>query len=151
MIVAPGNAGIPSSVLVPPEEIEADLFVIGPETPLVDGLADRLRLRGRLVFGPGADGAQLEGSKAWMKEVLVGARRIAVFLDGEEIRAIKNICPHEGELLHRCSPRDGAAVCVGHGWRFDLKTGNCTKGPSESRVAVYPASLNEGEVEIDLG
>lgn len=84
-------------------------------------------------------------------EVLIGARRIAVFRDGQEIRAIKNICPHEGELLHRCSPRDGAAVCVGHGWRFDLKTGNCTKGPSESRVAVYPARINEGEVEIDLG
>ena len=41
--------------------------------PLVDGLADRLRAAGRLVFGPGADGARLEGSKAWMKEVLVDA------------------------------------------------------------------------------
>ena len=56
VIVTPGNPGIPGSVPAPPEEIEADLFVIGPETPLVDGLADRLRLRGRLVFGPGADG-----------------------------------------------------------------------------------------------
>jgi phosphoribosylamine--glycine ligase len=44
--------------------------VIGPEVPLVDGLADRLRAGGALVFGPGADGARLEGSKAWMKEVL---------------------------------------------------------------------------------
>jgi phosphoribosylamine---glycine ligase len=51
----------------------ADLVVIGPEQPLVDGLADRLRAEGKLVFGPGADGAQLEGSKAWMKEVLDAA------------------------------------------------------------------------------
>ena len=73
VIVTPGNPGIPGSVAAPPEEIDADLFVIGPEAPLVDGLADRLRAMGRLVFGPGADGARLEGSKAWMKEVLVEA------------------------------------------------------------------------------
>ena len=49
--------------------------MIGPEAPLVDGLADRLRAEGKLVFGPGADGAQLEGSKAWMKQVLVDGGR----------------------------------------------------------------------------
>ncbi len=73
VVVTPGNPGIPGSVEMPPTEINADLFVIGPEAPLVDGLADRLRAVGRLVFGPGADGARLEGSKAWMKEVLVEA------------------------------------------------------------------------------
>jgi phosphoribosylamine--glycine ligase len=52
---------------------DADLYVVGPEQPLVDGLADRLRAEGRLVFGPGADGARLEGSKGWMKEVLAAA------------------------------------------------------------------------------
>ena len=52
---------------------DADLYVIGPEQPLVDGEADRLRAEGHLVFGPGADGARLEGSKAWMKEVLTEA------------------------------------------------------------------------------
>jgi phosphoribosylamine--glycine ligase len=73
VVVTPGNPGIPGSVSTPPEEIDADLFVIGPEAPLVDGLADRLRAQGRLVFGPGADGARLEGSKAWMKDLLVAA------------------------------------------------------------------------------
>ena len=48
--------------------------MIGPEVPLVDGLADRLRAQGKLVFGPGADGAQLEGSKVWMKQLLVDCR-----------------------------------------------------------------------------
>ncbi|HUB71847.1 MAG TPA: phosphoribosylamine--glycine ligase [Acidimicrobiales bacterium] len=76
VVVVPGNAGMEglTCVDVPPERVEADLFVIGPEAPLVDGLADRLRGRGAAVFGPGADGARLEGSKAWMKEVLVSAR-----------------------------------------------------------------------------
>ena len=73
VVVTPGNPGIPGSVPTPPEEVDADLFVIGPEAPLVDGLADRLRAAGRLVFGPGADGARLEGSKAWMKELLAAA------------------------------------------------------------------------------
>ena len=73
VVVTPGNPGIPGSVATPPEELEADLFVVGPEVPLVDGLADRLRASGRRVFGPGADGARLEGSKAWMKELVAAA------------------------------------------------------------------------------
>ena len=73
VVVTPGNPGIPRSTAAPPEEVEADLYVVGPEAPLVDGLADRLRAQGKLVFGPGADGARLEGSKAWMKEVLAEA------------------------------------------------------------------------------
>lgn len=73
VVVTPGNPGIEGSVATPPSQIDADLFVIGPEGPLADGLADRLRAEGRLVFGPGADGAALEGSKAWMKEVVSAA------------------------------------------------------------------------------
>ncbi|MCU1450687.1 MAG: purD [Acidimicrobiales bacterium] len=73
VVVTPGNPGIPASVPTAPEQIEADLYVIGPEQPLVEGLADRLRAKGKLVFGPGADGARLEGSKAWMKRVLAEA------------------------------------------------------------------------------
>ena len=65
VVVTPGNPGIPGSTATPPEELDADLYVVGPEQPLVDGLADRLRGRGKLVFGPGADGAQVEGSKAY--------------------------------------------------------------------------------------
>lgn len=73
VVVTPGNPGIAGSVSVPVQEIDADLYVIGPEGPLVAGLADQLRDAGRLVFGPGGDGARLEGSKAWMKEVLAAA------------------------------------------------------------------------------
>ena len=73
VVVTPGNPGIPCSVATPPTEVAADLYVIGPEAPLVAGLADQLRAAGRLVFGPGADGARLEGSKAWMKQVVEAA------------------------------------------------------------------------------
>ena len=49
-------------------EIKADLVVVGPELPLVAGVADAVRAAGIPVFGPSRDGARLEGSKAFMKE-----------------------------------------------------------------------------------
>ena len=76
VVVTPGNPGMALPIAVTDEaveEIAADLYVIGPEAPLVAGLADRLRAQGRAVMGPGADGALLEGSKAFMKEVLRAA------------------------------------------------------------------------------
>jgi len=50
---------------------ELDLVVIGPEVPLVAGLADHLRAAGIPTFGPGAAGARLEGSKSFAKELMV--------------------------------------------------------------------------------
>lgn len=49
------------------------LVVIGPEAPLAAGLADDLRGHGLTVFGPGADGAKLEASKAWAKQLMIQA------------------------------------------------------------------------------
>jgi phosphoribosylamine--glycine ligase len=83
VVVTPGNPGMagtpvggyPISISeIPPESVRADLWIIGPEQPLVDGLADKLRADDRVVFGPGAEGARLEGSKAFMKEILDEAR-----------------------------------------------------------------------------
>jgi phosphoribosylamine--glycine ligase len=97
VVVTPGNPGIPGSTPAPPEEIEADLYVIGPEVPLVAGLADRLRAAGKLVFGPGADGAQLEGSKEWMKDLLseagVPTARYGTFSDPEPAIAFLRTLP----------------------------------------------------------
>ena len=97
VVVTPGNAGIEQSTDQPPDEIDADLFVIGPEDPLVHGLADRLRAKGKRCFGPGADGAQLEGSKAWMKEVLAAAdvptARHAAFTELEPALAYLDTMP----------------------------------------------------------
>lgn len=78
VVVTPGNPGIQGTTAQgftltsddrPASLIEADLYVIGPEAPLVSGLADELRASGRLVFGPGRDGARLEGSKMAMKQL----------------------------------------------------------------------------------
>lgn len=86
LYAAPGNPGIaPLATLLPipasdlDRLVEAavthrvDLVVVGPEAPLADGLADRLRTRGIAVFGPSGAAAQIEASKAFAKEVMTAA------------------------------------------------------------------------------
>jgi phosphoribosylamine--glycine ligase len=83
---APGNPGIArlaachplrpddsAAVLSLARELRIDLVVVGPEAPLVAGLADELRRRGVAVFGPGAEAARIEGSKTFAKEVMEAA------------------------------------------------------------------------------
>jgi phosphoribosylamine---glycine ligase len=78
VVVTPGNAGIAAHgitcVDTAATELDADLFVIGPDQQVVDGLADDLRAQGKRVVGPGADGARLEGSKSYLKEFLASAK-----------------------------------------------------------------------------
>ena len=82
--------------------------------------------------------------------VRVGARRIAVYRIGDEFFAVKNICPHEGNPLHHAPAENGAAVCRAHGWRFDLKSGQCLRGDRETRVAVYRVKVDGDEVLVNL-
>ncbi|MEU7430358.1 phosphoribosylamine--glycine ligase [Streptomyces sioyaensis] len=83
---APGNAGIAevaelhgvnaldgAAVADLAVGLQADLVVVGPEAPLVAGVADAVRDRGIPVFGPSAEAAQLEGSKAFAKDVMAAA------------------------------------------------------------------------------
>jgi phosphoribosylamine--glycine ligase len=79
LYATPGNPGIaahaelvdiePHNIVGFAREENVGLVVIGPEQPLVEGLADRLREQGILVFGPSAAAAQLEGSKGFTKDL----------------------------------------------------------------------------------
>ena len=84
LFVAPGNGGtaaIAKNVPLDMNDADAvigfarseniDLVVIGPEAPLVAGVADAIRAAGIAVFGPGAQGARLEGSKSFSKEFML--------------------------------------------------------------------------------
>ena len=86
LVVAPGNPGtaaiatnlnidpcIPEEVVALATQMGADLVVVGPEAPLVAGVADAVRDAGIPCFGPGAEAARLEGSKAFAKEVMAAA------------------------------------------------------------------------------
>ncbi|MDX2562248.1 phosphoribosylamine--glycine ligase [Streptomyces sp. TX20-6-3] len=83
---APGNAGIAEvAELHPVDQLDGDavarlatelgagLVVVGPEAPLVAGVADAVRAAGIPVFGPSREAAELEGSKAFAKDVMAGA------------------------------------------------------------------------------
>ena len=83
VLAAPGNAGIAQiaeqfpvdaasgeQVVALAKEQNADLVVIGPEVPLVLGVADAVRAAGIACFGPSADAARIEGSKAFAKDVM---------------------------------------------------------------------------------
>ena len=86
LAVAPGNAGTatvaeqydvdatsPQEVTELAQRLAADLVVIGPEVPLVRGVADGLRAAGIACFGPSKDAARIEGSKAFAKDVMAAA------------------------------------------------------------------------------
>ncbi len=102
LFVAPGNAGIAKisqcvQITTNAEILnfclveKIDFVVVGPEAPLVDGLADILRAAGIKVFGPAKIAAQLEGSKAFMKNICakynIPSARFAAF--SEAAAAIK--------------------------------------------------------------
>jgi phosphoribosylamine--glycine ligase len=105
VLCAPGNPGIEAIAECVPlsfadvdaaaalaDDRDVDLVLVGPEQPLVDGVVDAVSARGRLAFGPTAAAAQLEGSKRYMKEVLVAAgvptARHAAFSADDEAGAL---------------------------------------------------------------
>jgi phosphoribosylamine--glycine ligase len=104
VICAPGNAGTatigecmpvvttdPAAVADLAAKLDTDLVVVAPDDPLVAGVVDAVQATGRRAFGPNAAAAKLEGSKSWMKDVLVTAgvptARYATFGVGEESAA----------------------------------------------------------------
>ena len=103
LLAAPGNPGIAAqarcravraddadALLALARHEHVDFTVVGPEAPLVAGLADRFAERGLLALGPGAAGARIEGSKAYAKELMarhgVPTARFAAFADAAEAR-----------------------------------------------------------------
>ena len=69
----PGGVGDVEGVVALATELHVDLVVVGPEAPLVAGLADAVRAAGIPCFGPSAEAARLEGSKAFAKDVMSAA------------------------------------------------------------------------------
>jgi hypothetical protein len=122
-----GSGGIPWSTPVATEALDADLFVAGPERPLVDGLADRLRAQGKLVFGPGADGARLEGSRACMKEIVKVA----------DVDATSSQPAAVGRTISGTSRPRSAIDCA-----------SCRRAPRRARARCRARGSRQGETQL---
>ena len=97
----PGTAQVAANIDIPADDLDGllafalkeaiDLTVVGPEQPLVLGLADRFQEKGLKVFGPSAKAAQLEGSKAFSKDLMqkynIPTAEYAAFENADEARA----------------------------------------------------------------
>jgi phosphoribosylamine---glycine ligase len=138
---APGNAGIAAvaeCVDLAVDQIEAlkdwalekkiDLTIVGPEGPLVLGIADLFRREGLKVFGPGKQGAQLEGSKVWAKRKMkrwgIPTAEFTVFDDFDDAR-------------HHLSRFYGKPVVIKADGLAAGKGVTVASGPAEAEQALY--------------
>src|SRR5262245_12980327 len=78
----------------------------------------------------------------------VAGHTVALFLDGDDVRAVDNRCPHMGFPLHRGTCGDGILTCHWHHARFDLETGG-TFDPWADDLRTFPVEVADGEIFID--
>lgn len=134
LYAAPGNPGMASIAECLPikatqlseladfaERRQVDLTVVGPEAPLIDGVADVFRARGLRIFGPAAAGAALEGSKAFAKELMteygIPTAQHRTFTDARD--ALAYIEEHGAPVVVKA---DGSAAGKGAIVALDMET-----------------------------
>ena len=150
---APGNPGIASlaechpiraddaeGVLGLSRSLDVDLVVVGPEVPLVLGLADALRRFGVLVFGPSAAAARIEGSKAFAKDVMSAAgvptaTRLALARPPCVVKA-DGLAAGKGVFVCRTEDEVGEALRALAGAGGDVVVEELIEGPEVSLFAV---------------
>lgn len=134
LYIAPGNAGtaalgqnLPFAATDGPAILQAvrthdiGMVVVGPEQPLVEGIADLLRAAGVAVIGPGRDGARLEGSKAFAKAFMqrhgIPTARYASFTPENRAEAQAYIAEHALPIVVKASglaAGKGVVICDTH-------------------------------------
>jgi nitrite reductase (NADH) small subunit len=83
------------------------------------------------------------------KEFEVGDKTICVANVNGTISAMDNVCLHMGGPLGQGSIEGDKIVCPWHGWEYDPKTGELSDEP-DTKLAVYPLKMENGEVFIDI-
>lgn len=83
------------------------------------------------------------------KVVEVNGQRIALFRTGEAVTALADACCHSGTSLASGILEDGVVTCMGHGWRFDARTGACENRPDKAQRA-YAVRVEGGQVLVGV-
>jgi phosphoribosylamine--glycine ligase len=150
---APGNPGIASLATCHPvaagdgdgllglaRSIEVDLVVVGPEAPLVHGVADALRHAGIPVFGPSAAAARIEGSKLFAKAVMAAADvpTAAVLPEPRAPCVLKadGLAAGKGVVVCRTDAELAAGLEVARGFDGSVLVEELLEGPEVSVLAV---------------
>ena len=150
---APGNPGIAAlahchpvraddhaSLVSLARELRIDLVVVGPEAPLVAGLADELRHRGIAVFGPSAAAARIEGSKTFAKEVLgaagVPTARTLPVARPPCVLKLDGLAAGKGVWVCRTQEELDSALQVAHAFDRPFHVEELLEGPELSLFAV---------------
>ncbi|NHC47534.1 phosphoribosylamine--glycine ligase [Motilibacter aurantiacus] len=149
LVCAPGNAGTAELAETRPLDVsdpqavaslataeQADLVVIGPEVPLVRGAADAVRAAGIACFGPGADAARIEGSKAFAKRVMAAA---------QVPTAMAHVCSTEDEVAAALDAFGAPYVVKDDG----LAAGKGVIVTSDREAALEHARQCDGDVVIE--
>ena len=152
LFAAPGNPGIASVATLVPLQVgdldgivgwakanAIDLVVVGPEAPLVAGLVDRLTAEGILAFGPSAAAAEIEGSKAFAKDVMRAAGiPTAEYETFDAVEPALAWARARGGRLVTCR---NTSSRLAPGPRRRLSASNADSGSSRwSRSAIFPSS-----------
>jgi phosphoribosylamine---glycine ligase len=121
-------------------EHEIDLVVVGPEAPLVAGVADQLRHAGVAVFGPGAAAARIEGSKSFAKDVMAAAgvptaERLAVARPPCVVK-VDGLAAGKGVFVCRTQEELDAGLQAAGGGGDSLVIEELLEGPEVSLFAV---------------
>lgn len=150
---APGNPGIAALATCHPVAaddhegvlglarfLDVDLVVVGPEAPLVGGIADPLRHAGIPVFGPSAAAARIEGSKAFAKDVMAAAGvPTAALLDAPRVPCVlkaDGLAAGKGVVVCRTEAELAAGVDVARGFGSDVLVEELLEGPEVSLLVL---------------
>ena len=150
---APGSPGIAALATCHPvaaddgdglldlaRSLAADLLVIGPEAPLVAGIADALRHAGTPVFGPSAAAARIEGSKRFAKEVMAAAGvPTAALLSSPRAPCVlkaDGLAAGKGVVVCRTDEELHAGLAVADGFAGDVLVEELLEGPEVSVFAL---------------
>jgi nitrite reductase/ring-hydroxylating ferredoxin subunit len=120
--------------------------------------------RGSRVFVDLGPAESFENGKAQI--LTINGRQIGVIRSGDEVFALRNICPHEyapvcagysmkklfGEKPGQMEVDEETlfVVCPWHGWEFDARTGRAAWGNSTYRLKTYPAKIEDGNVFVEV-
>jgi nitrite reductase/ring-hydroxylating ferredoxin subunit len=82
--------------------------------------------------------------------VEVNGQKLGLFVLGEEVHALEDVCPHAYALLSQGFQEDGVIECPLHAARFDIATGKCLVEVGQRDLRCYPVRVQDGRVQVQI-